>query len=64
MTTTNTGLREVLSIDDLAAELQIPKKTIYNWRSEHPKKGPKGFMVGKHVRFRRADVDTWIESLL
>ncbi|MFS0885030.1 helix-turn-helix transcriptional regulator [Aeromicrobium sp. 179-A 4D2 NHS] len=64
MNTTDTGLREILSIEDLAAELQIPKRTIYNWRAESPKKGPKGFKVGKHLRFHRADVDKWYESLM
>jgi excisionase family DNA binding protein len=53
-----------LTIDDLAALLQIPKKTIYNWRTQSPKKGPVGFTVGKHTRFRRVDVDAWVESLM
>ncbi|MTB87172.1 helix-turn-helix domain-containing protein [Aeromicrobium senzhongii] len=53
-----------LSIDDLANELQIPKKTIYNWRSVRPQLGPRGFQVGRHVRFRREDVDRWVEGLL
>lgn len=51
-----------LTIDDLAAELQVPKKTIYHWRTQGA--GPRGFTVGKHVRFRRVDVDTWVDSLL
>lgn len=56
--------KNYLTIDDLAAELQIPKRTIYYWRAQSPKQGPKGFTVGKHVRFRRADVDAWVESLM
>lgn len=61
--TENTMLREILTVEDLAAELQIPKQTIYAWRSEYPKKGPKGFRVGRHLRFHRADVDEWYETL-
>lgn len=53
-----------LSIDDLAALLQVPKRTIYNWRAAYPRRGPKSFRVGKHVRFRREDVDAWIETLI
>lgn len=61
--TENTMLREILTVEDLAAELQIPKQTIYNWRAMFPPKGPKGFRVGRHLRFHRADVDEWYESL-
>lgn len=53
-----------LSITDLAEELQVPVRTIYYWRAQRPPKGPRGFTVGKHVRYRREDVDAWIESLL
>lgn len=51
----------LLSPDDLAALLQVPVKTVYNWRSEG--KGPKGIRVGKYVRFRRADVEAWLDQL-
>lgn len=53
-----------LSVDDLAAKLQIPKQTIYAWRSEFPKRGPRGFRVGRHLRFRPEDVEEWVQSLL
>jgi predicted DNA-binding transcriptional regulator AlpA len=33
-------------------------KTIYTWR--HRNTGPKGFRVGKHLRFRWHDVQTWV----
>lgn len=52
---------ELLSPDDLAALLKVPVKTVYNWRSEG--KGPKGIRVGKYLRFRRADVDAWLDRL-
>lgn len=54
----------LLTIADLAAELQVPTKTIYNWRAHQPPRGPSGITIGKHVRFRRADVDSWLQSLL
>lgn len=39
---------------DLAAYLGVPVKTIYTWRAKG--RGPKGFRVGKHLRWRVATV--------
>jgi excisionase family DNA binding protein len=52
---------ELLSPDDLASLLKVPVKTVYNWRTEG--KGPKGIRVGKYVRFRREDVEAWLDRL-
>lgn len=43
---------------ELAAELGIPKQTIYKWRTEG--KGPRGHKLGRHLRFARRDVDEWL----
>lgn len=48
----------LLSADELADYLEVPVKTIYTWR--HHNTGPKGFRVGKHLRFRWCDVQAWI----
>ena len=48
----------LLSVEELANYLEVPVKTIYTWR--HRNTGPKGFRVGKHLRFRWADVQTWV----
>jgi predicted DNA-binding transcriptional regulator AlpA len=37
------------SVADVATFLGVPKKTIYSWRTTG--KGPKGFRVGKHLRW-------------
>lgn len=50
----------LLSPTDLADYLQVPLKTVYRWRSEAA--GPRGIRVGKHVRYRREDVDSWLDS--
>lgn len=50
----------LLTMQDLAAELQVPIGTIYQWR--HRGEGPPGLRVGRGVRFRRADVDRWLEG--
>lgn len=48
----------LLSVEELAGYLEVPVKTIYSWR--HRNTGPKGFRVGKHLRFRWRDVQTWV----
>jgi excisionase family DNA binding protein len=48
----------LLSVEELADYLEVPVKTIYTWRHRHS--GPKGFRVGKYLRFRWGDVQTWV----
>lgn len=48
----------LMSPTELADYLKVPVKTVYRWRSEAT--GPRGVRVGKHVRYRQADVDTWL----
>ncbi len=48
----------LLSAQDLADYLEVPVKTIYAWR--HRNTGPRGFRVGKHLRFRWRDIETWL----
>ena len=51
-----------IGIEQLAEELGVPVRTIYAWRAKN--QGPRGATFGKHVRFRREDVDAWMESRL
>jgi excisionase family DNA binding protein len=48
------------TLEEVAAYLQVPVKTLYAWRGRH--EGPPGFKVGRHVRFRWTDVDSWLAS--
>lgn len=50
---------EWIGIAELAAELRVPKQTIYGWRVKGA--GPRSATFGRHVRFRRSDVNAWIE---
>ncbi len=45
----------------VAAYLSLPKQTLYAWR--HSGKGPKGFRVGKHLRWRAQTVVEWTLEL-
>jgi excisionase family DNA binding protein len=51
-----------LTLDQMAAELQVPKATLYAWRA----KGdfPRAVRYGKHLRVRRDDFDAWIQDKL
>lgn len=52
---------ELWTIDDVSNYLGVPKQTIYSWR--HTGYGPKGFRVGKHLRWRSAVVIAWTLGL-
>jgi len=53
---------ELLSPHDLAGYLDVPVKTVDAWR--HRGLGPAGFRVGRHLRYRRGDVEELIEGQL
>ena len=53
---------EWLTVAELAAWLQIPVATLYDWR--YKRQGPPGVRVGKHVRYYRDDVLRWKDERL
>lgn len=50
---------EWLTTRQLAALLQLPVRTLYAWRTQHAD-APPAVRLGKHLRWRRADVDLWL----
>jgi len=54
--------RPLASIEDVAGYLGVPVATLYRWRSR--REGPPGFRIGRHVRYRWADVETWVAEQL
>ncbi|WP_344772314.1 helix-turn-helix domain-containing protein [Nocardioides panacisoli] len=54
-------LEPALSISELAAELQVSPQTLYDLRSQG--RGPTGFRVGRHLRFRRSEIEAWLARL-
>jgi len=53
------GSDRLLSIDELAAYLGVPKKTVYGcWRQW----GLRGYRVGRYLRFRERHVEEWLQT--
>ena len=52
----------LMTIADLSAMLGIPIDTLYGWR--HRGQGPRGYRVGRHVRYRRGNVEAWLAERL
>lgn len=48
-------------VDQLAAYLNVPKRTLYRWRTLGY--GPHGIRVGRYVRYRRSAVLDWIDQM-
>jgi excisionase family DNA binding protein len=43
---------------DVAELLGVPVETVYQWRRKRT--GPRGFRVGRHLRFDPEDVRRWV----
>ena len=51
---------ELMTTDGLAAYLAVPRQTLAYWRCVG--EGPAFLKVGRHVRYRRADVEAWLDT--
>jgi excisionase family DNA binding protein len=51
-------LPEWLGVDALARWLDVPERTVYMWRYRGD--GPKAYKIGRHLRFRKSDIETWL----
>ena len=51
-------LDRLLDPRQLADYLKVPVATIYAWR--HRGTGPRGFRVGRHLRYRESDIEKWL----
>lgn len=52
---------EIVSADEVARRLDVPKSTLYGWRYKGV--GPRSHRVGKHLRYRWSDVVKWLDAL-
>ncbi|MBB2900495.1 excisionase family DNA binding protein [Kineococcus radiotolerans] len=58
--TRNTTLPPWLSPRELADHLGLPIQTVYRWNTTGD--GPAMAKIGRHVRYRREDVDAWLTA--
>jgi excisionase family DNA binding protein len=56
------GPEGLISLQEVARRLQIPESTLYAWRYKGT--GPRGYRLGRHVRYRWGDVLEWLETLV
>jgi excisionase family DNA binding protein len=54
----------MLTIDQAAAYLSIPKATLYTWRTRRAGFGPRAVKLGSCLRYRRSDLDAWVADHL
>ena len=52
--------KEFLTINDLCELLSVTPKTVASWRYRGV--GPASYKAGKHVRYKRSDVEAWMEE--
>lgn len=52
--------RRLMTRAEVAHLLGVEEKTLANWRSRSY--GPRGFRVGKAVRYRADEVDRWLAA--
>lgn len=45
---------------EVASYLQVPEETLYQWRYRGV--GPRSIKVGKHLRYRRSEIDKWLDE--
>ncbi len=50
----------LMTVEAVAEYLGVPMATVYAWNSRGL--GPKRYRLGKHVRYRRSDVEVWLEE--
>lgn len=56
-----TGLEPVLTTSQLAAHLGVAPQAIHDLR--HLGRGPRGFRVGRELRYRISAVEAWLAAL-
>lgn len=57
--TTITEAEPLMTPQEVADFLALPVLTLQTWRAKRT--GPRAYRVGRHVRYRREDVQAWLE---
>ncbi len=58
---THEALEPALTLSELAARLSVSVQTIYDLRSQG--RGPRGFRVGRQLRFRVSEIEAWLARM-
>lgn len=51
---------DIMTIAEVGDRLGVAVQTLYNWRAAG--KGPPGFRLGGKLRYRRSDVEAWLDE--
>ncbi|WP_082516270.1 helix-turn-helix domain-containing protein [Cellulomonas sp. Leaf395] len=54
------ALGDLMTTGEVAAMLRTSENTLRWWR--YNGRGPTSFLVGRHVRYLRADVERWVRD--
>lgn len=60
-TSSGDGIDPIVTLSQLAAQLGVTVQTLYDLRSQG--RGPRGFRVGRELRFRVREIDAWLTQL-
>ncbi|MGY2702786.1 helix-turn-helix transcriptional regulator [Nocardioides sp. HB32] len=58
---TDRVIEPALSLKELTEQLHVSVQTLYDLRSQG--RGPTGFRVGRHLRFRQSEIQAWLHRL-
>ena len=54
-------IEQVVSLTELCDSLHVSAQTIYDLRSQG--RGPRGFRVGRELRFRVSEIEAWLARM-
>jgi excisionase family DNA binding protein len=60
ITPTLSGLEPLMSIEELSEYLNVPVRTLYDWRLAG--KGPCAVHIGRQIRYFVTDVHEWLRQ--
>lgn len=52
----------LMTQEEVAEALQVSVHTLIHWRRPEIARGPDYMMVGRAIRYRRSDIERWLET--
>ncbi len=56
--------QEFIDTKEVAEFLDVPERTVLVWRTKKTGTGPPFAKFGRHVRYRRSDLEAWVNAKL